>query len=142
MELKSLKKKFKDKNLPPAARADILKGTELCGLTIEELMQQTLDAMRATEDTVNAQMEQIWADKETQEKAARSGGFICQALSSAAALVVGVAVTRAHVLALMAAAHAAERQVEQDVQHNKHREHDQNDPEDRGLEEVPSLSEI
>lgn len=62
MELKSLKKKFKDKKFAAGcSREIILKGTELCGLTIEELMQQTLDAMRATEDEVNRRMEQLEA---------------------------------------------------------------------------------
>ena len=60
MELKSLKKKFKDKKFAAGCSRDVIvKGAELCGLTLDELMQQTLDAMRATEDTVNAQMEQI-----------------------------------------------------------------------------------
>lgn len=62
MELKSLKKKFKDKKFAAdCSREIILKGAELCGLTIEELMQQTLDAMRATEDEVNRRMEQLEA---------------------------------------------------------------------------------
>lgn len=62
MELKSLKKKFKDKKFAAGcSREIILKGAELCGLTIEELMQQTLDAMRATEDEVNRRMEQMEA---------------------------------------------------------------------------------
>ena len=62
MELKSLKKKFKDKKFAAGCSREILlKGAELCGLTIEELMQQTLDAMRATEDEVNRRMEQLEA---------------------------------------------------------------------------------
>lgn len=62
MELRSLKKKFKDKKFAAGcSREIILKGAELCGLTIEELMQQTLDAMRATEDEVNRRMEQLEA---------------------------------------------------------------------------------
>ena len=62
MELKSLKRKFKDKKFAAGcSREIILKGAELCGLTIEELMQQTLDAMRATDDEVNRRMEQLEA---------------------------------------------------------------------------------
>ena len=62
MERKSLKRKFKDKKFAAGcSREIILKGAELCGLTIEELMQQTLDAMRATEDEVNRRMEQLEA---------------------------------------------------------------------------------
>ena len=53
---------FKDKKFAAGcSREIILKGAELCGLTIEELMQQTLDAMRATEDEVNRRMEQLEA---------------------------------------------------------------------------------
>ena len=62
LEVKSVKKKFKDKKFAAGcSREIILKGAELCGLTIEELMQQTLDAMRETEDAVNARMEQLEA---------------------------------------------------------------------------------
>ena len=62
MESKSVIKKFKDKKFAAGcSREIILKGAELCGLTIEELMQQTLDAMRATEDEVNRRMEQLEA---------------------------------------------------------------------------------
>ena len=60
MELKSLKKKFKDKKFAAGCSRDIItKGAALCGLTLGELMEQTLDAMRAGEDAVNAQMAQI-----------------------------------------------------------------------------------
>ena len=60
MELKSLKKKFKDKKFAAGCSRDIItKGAALCGLTLDELMEQTLDAMRAGEDAVNAQMAQI-----------------------------------------------------------------------------------
>lgn len=60
MELKSLKKKFKDKKFAAGCSRDVIeKGAALCGLTLDELMQQTLDAMRATEDSINAQMAQI-----------------------------------------------------------------------------------
>ena len=60
MELKSLKKKFKDKKFAAGcSRSIITKGAALCGLTLDELMEQTLDAMRAGEDAVNAQMEEI-----------------------------------------------------------------------------------
>ena len=57
MEVKSLKKKFKDKKFAAGCSREIInRGAELCGLTLDELMQQTLDAMRATEDAVNAAM--------------------------------------------------------------------------------------
>ena len=57
MEVKSLKKKFKDKKFAAGCSREIInRGAELCGLTLDELMQQTLDAMRATEGAVNAAM--------------------------------------------------------------------------------------
>ena len=60
MELKSLKKKYKDKKFAAGCSREVIaRGAELCGLTLDELMQQTLDAMRASEDTVNAQMDEI-----------------------------------------------------------------------------------
>ena len=37
----------------------IARGAELCGLTLDELLQLTLDAMRVSEDAVNAQMESL-----------------------------------------------------------------------------------
>ncbi len=50
MELKSLKKKFKDKSFAAGCdRTVILKGAENLGFTIEELLTKTLDAMKATE---------------------------------------------------------------------------------------------
>ena len=42
-----------------APREVIERGAELCGLTLEELWQQTLDAMRSCEDSINRQMEEI-----------------------------------------------------------------------------------
>ena len=41
------------------SREVIERGAELCGLTLEELWQQTLDAMRSCEDSINSQMEEI-----------------------------------------------------------------------------------
>ena len=43
----------------PLAIEVIERGAELCGLTLEELWQQTLDAMRSCEDSINRQMEEI-----------------------------------------------------------------------------------
>ena len=60
MELKSLKKKYKDKKFAAGCSREVIeRGAELCGLTREELWQQTLDAMRACEESVNAQMAEI-----------------------------------------------------------------------------------
>ncbi len=52
MELKSLKKKFKDKSFAAGCdRAVILKGAEHLSFTIDELLGKTLDAMKAVENT-------------------------------------------------------------------------------------------
>ena len=60
MEPKSLKQKYKDKKFAPGGSSEgIERGAELCGLTLEELWQQTLDAMRSCEDSINRQMEEI-----------------------------------------------------------------------------------
>ena len=56
MELKSLKKKFKDKKFAAGcSREVILRGAELLGWEPDELMQRTLDAMKATEAQVAAE---------------------------------------------------------------------------------------
>ena len=58
--LKSLKKKYKDKKFAAGCSREVIeRGAELCGLTLEELWQQTLDAMRSCEDSINRQMEEI-----------------------------------------------------------------------------------
>ena len=60
LELKSLKKKYKDKKFAAGCSREVIeRGAELCGLTLEELWQQTLDAMRACEESINAQMAEI-----------------------------------------------------------------------------------
>ena len=57
MELKSLKKKFKDKKFAAGCSRDVIeRGAETCGMTLDELLAVTLDAMRACEDTVSAEM--------------------------------------------------------------------------------------
>lgn len=57
MELKSLKKKFKDKKFAAGCSRDVIaKGAERLGWTLEELLDQTLQAMAATEDAINAEL--------------------------------------------------------------------------------------
>lgn len=59
MELKSLKKKYKTKNFAAGcSRVVIEKGAEMLGWPLEDLLQKTLDAMRAVEDSVNEQIGQ------------------------------------------------------------------------------------
>lgn len=48
MEVKSVKKKFKDKKFAAGCSRDvILRGAEICGWDLDTLIQKTLDAMRA-----------------------------------------------------------------------------------------------
>lgn len=48
MEVKSIKKKFKDKKFAAGCSRDvIIRGAEMLGWELDELMQKTLDAMRA-----------------------------------------------------------------------------------------------
>lgn len=55
MELPSLKKKFKDKKFAAGcSREVILRGADLLGWTLEELMERTLQAMRAREGQIEA----------------------------------------------------------------------------------------
>ena len=57
MELKSLKKKFKDKNFAAGcSRETIAQGAELLGWELDELLEKTLRAMAGTEDAVEAQV--------------------------------------------------------------------------------------
>ena len=57
MEVSSLKKKFKDKRFAAGCSRDVIRsGAERLGWTLDELFAQTLDAMRACEESVNAQM--------------------------------------------------------------------------------------
>lgn len=53
MELKSLKKKFKDKSFAQGCSRDIIKtGAEMLGWELDELLQRTLDAMKAIPEVV------------------------------------------------------------------------------------------
>ena len=60
MEVKSLKKKFKDKKFAAGCSRDVIKeGAERLGWTLEELMEKTILAMRSCEAEVNAAMEAL-----------------------------------------------------------------------------------
>ena len=57
MELKSIKKKFKDKKFAAGCSRDvILQGAENLGWSIDELMEKTLEAMRSCEASISEQM--------------------------------------------------------------------------------------
>lgn len=54
MELSSLKKKFKDKRFAAGCSRDVIKtGAQQLGWSLDELMDKTLQAMRACEDKLN-----------------------------------------------------------------------------------------
>ena len=60
MELKSLKKKYKDKKFAAGCSREVIaQGAELLGWTLDELMDKTLAAMRASEAAVADELERI-----------------------------------------------------------------------------------
>ena len=60
MELKSLKKKFKDKRFAAGcSREIIIEGAEKLGWTLEDLMERTILAMRSCETDVNEEMQKL-----------------------------------------------------------------------------------
>lgn len=60
MELKSIKKKYKDKHFAAGcSRAVIANGAEMLGWELDKLLDDTLEAMRATEVTINAEMAKL-----------------------------------------------------------------------------------
>ena len=53
MELKSLKKKFKDKKFAAGCSRDVIaRGAELLGWELDTLLERTLRAMQDTEDAI------------------------------------------------------------------------------------------
>jgi predicted hydrolase (HD superfamily) len=55
MEVKSLKKKFKDKKFAAGCdRETIKQGAEMLGWELDQLLTETLEAMQATEDEIAA----------------------------------------------------------------------------------------
>lgn len=57
MNLKSLKKKFKDKRFAAGCSRDIIiQGAQMLNIELDDLLQQTLDAMAACEDTIADEM--------------------------------------------------------------------------------------
>ena len=57
MELKSLKKKYKSKGFAGCSREVIERGAQQLGWELEKLLTMTLQAMAASEDTINAELE-------------------------------------------------------------------------------------
>lgn len=59
MEVKSLKKKFKDKRFAAGCSRDVIRtGAERLGMELDELFEKTILAMRSCEEGVNQEMEQ------------------------------------------------------------------------------------
>lgn len=57
MELKSLKKKYKDKSFAAGCSREIIAtGAEQLDWTLDELLQKTLDAMKGSEDEIEAEV--------------------------------------------------------------------------------------
>ena len=60
MEVKSLKKKFKDKRFAAGCSRDVIeKGAEMLGWDMSELFEKSILAMRACEASVNEQMAEL-----------------------------------------------------------------------------------
>ena len=60
MELKSIKKKFKDKKFAAGCSRDvIITGTERLGWELDDLLEKTLEAMRSCEESVAAEMAKL-----------------------------------------------------------------------------------
>lgn len=63
MELKSLRKKFKDKAFAAGCSRDVIaRGAELLGWTLDELFEKTLEAMREAEPLVEAELPALLLD--------------------------------------------------------------------------------
>ena len=57
--MKSIKKKFKDKQFAAGCSRDVIaQGAEMLGWTLDELLEKTLEAMRACEESVAQQMQE------------------------------------------------------------------------------------
>ena len=64
MELKSLKKKYKAKGFAAGCSREVIaRGAEQLGWELPKLLDMTLQAMAASEDTINAEMAAIEAQK-------------------------------------------------------------------------------
>ncbi len=60
LELSSLKKKYKDKKFAAGCSRDIIqKGAEMLGWELDQLLELTIQAMRACEDDVKRELERI-----------------------------------------------------------------------------------
>ena len=59
MEVKSLKKKFKDKHFAAGCSRDVIQqGADMLGWDLNKLFEQSILAMRSCEETVQKEMEE------------------------------------------------------------------------------------
>jgi predicted hydrolase (HD superfamily) len=59
MELKSLKKKYKSKGFAAGCSREVIeRGADMLGWELDTLLTRTLEAMKASEDSIQAQMEE------------------------------------------------------------------------------------
>ena len=64
MELKSLKKKFKDKRFAAGCSREVITdGAELLGWELDRLLDETLEAMRAAEDEIARKYKEITGEE-------------------------------------------------------------------------------
>ena len=62
MEVKSLKKKFKDKRFAAGCSRDVIRdGAQRLGWELEELFEKTIEAMRSCEEAIRVFMEKYEA---------------------------------------------------------------------------------
>ena len=60
MELKSLKKKFKDKRFTAGCSRDVIvSGAQMLGWELDTLLEKTLEAMKASEKKIQEEMQAI-----------------------------------------------------------------------------------
>ncbi len=60
MELKSLKKKFKDKAFAAGCSRDVIsQGAEALGWELSDLLEKTIQAMRSCEESINREMDEM-----------------------------------------------------------------------------------
>ena len=60
MELKSLKKKYKSKGFAAGCSREVIqRGADQLGWELEKLLTMTMESMKATEDTINAECESL-----------------------------------------------------------------------------------
>lgn len=60
MELKSLKKKFKDKKFAAGCSRDVIQqGADMLSWSLDELLEKTLEAMKSCEDSIAEQMKEL-----------------------------------------------------------------------------------